>query len=319
MKAIIVREFGKPDVMKYEEMKVPEPGKGQVLVRIHAAGVNPVDAYRITGNYGKIPLPFTPGSDGAGIVEKIGEDVKSVLTGARVYLWQSISGTYAQYALVDEKDIFPLPEHLSFSQGACVNVPFGTAYHALMQKAGAKPGETLLVHGASGGVGTAAVQLGVALGMKVIGTAGSPKGMDLVASQGAAHVINHTGAGHYDEIMQATGGKGVDVILEMLANVNLASDLKILALRGRVSVIGSRGEITINPRDLMAKSGAIFGIMKNLATESETREFKAGVQAGLMNKTLNPVVGRELPLADARIAFEDIMKPGSFGKIILLP
>jgi len=319
MKAIIVKEFGGPEVMKLEEIKTPEPGNGQVLVRIHAAGVNPVDVYRNTGNYGKISLPFTPGADGAGIVEKTGSDVSSIAVGERVYLWGALTGTYAEYALASQNDVFVLPEYMSFSQGAAVNIPYGTAYHALIQKACARPGETLLVHGASGGVGIAAIQMGVSLGMKVIGTAGSQKGLDLILSQGAKHALNHTSVDHFNEIMEATKGKGVDVILEMLANVNLASDMNAIAIRGRIVVIGSRGEINVNPRDLMSKSGAIFGVMKNLASENETKEFRYGVQAGLENKTLRPVIGKEIPLADAKLAHEEIMKPGSYGKITLIP
>jgi NADPH2:quinone reductase len=319
MKSIIVKQFGGPDVMKLEEVKTPEPAVGQVLVMMHAVGVNPVDVYRNTGNYGNIPLPFTPGADGAGIVEKTGPDVKAVVPGDRVYFWQPASGTYAEYALANQNDVFTLPEHLSFSQGAAVNIPYGTAYHALIQKACAKPGETLLVHGASGGVGIAAVQIGVALGMKVIGTAGSQKGLDLVLKQGAQYVLNHTSTDHFKEIMELTEGKGVDVILEMLANVNLSIDMKALALKGRITVIGSRGDITVTPRDLMAKEGAIYGIMKNLATETETKEYRHGVQAGLENNTLNPVVGKEIPLGDAKLAHEEIMKPGAYGKIVLIP
>ena len=156
MKAILVRNFGGPEVLKLEEIPTPQPGVGQVLVRIRAAGVNPYDTYMRTGNYAiKPPLPYTPGSDGAGLIEAVGEGVARVKPGDRVYTAKTLTGAYAEYALALESQVHPLPEKISFAQGAGVWVPYGTAYHALHQCVKARAGETVLVHGASGGVGTA--------------------------------------------------------------------------------------------------------------------------------------------------------------------
>src|ERR1700736_2359535 len=253
MKAILVREFGSPDVLKLEEVPTPKPAAGEVLVRIHAAGVNPYDTYMRAGTYArKPPLPYTPGSDGAGVVETVGEGVEKVRQGDRVYTAQTLSGAYAEYALAPEEQVHPLPAKIDFRQGAGVWVPYGTAYHALFHQAKAHASETVLVHGASGGVGIAAVQIGRAQGLRVLGTAGTPRGLEIAKREGAHAVFDHRKAGYQAEILQATGNRGVDIILEMLANVNLSHDTRLLGHHGRVIVIGNRGEVTINPRDLMA-------------------------------------------------------------------
>src|SRR3989454_12139266 len=160
MKAILVREFGGTEVLKLEEVPTPKAAAGQVLVRIHAAGVNPYDTYMRAGTYAvKPPLPYTPGSDGAGVIEAVGEGVKMVKVGDRVYTAKTVTGAYAEYALALEEQVHPLPARVNFSQGAGVWVPYGTAYHALFHSAKAHASEAVLVHGASGGVGTAAVQM----------------------------------------------------------------------------------------------------------------------------------------------------------------
>jgi NADPH2:quinone reductase len=320
MKAIVVHEFGGPEVLKLEEIPTPKPAAAQVLVRIHAAGVNPYDTYMRAGTYAvKPPLPYTPGSDGAGVVEAVGDGVKKVKSGDRVYTAKTISGAYAEYALALEAQVHTLSAKISFPQGAGVWVPYGTAYHALHHSAEARAGETVLVHGASGGVGIASVQMARALGLTVLGTASTPKGLDLVKREGAHHVFDHRAAGHTDAILKATDGRGVDIILEMLANVNLAADLKLLATKGRVIIIGSRGDATITPRDLMqrrasARAFTLWGI-----SDSEEAEIHAGIIAGLDNGTLRPIVGKELSLAEAPRAHKEVMEPGAFGKIALIP
>jgi NADPH2:quinone reductase len=321
MKAIRVDEFGGPDVMRLLEVADPQAGQGQVLVRVRAAGVNPVDAYIHTGMYAarKPALPYTPGMDGAGVVEAIGEGVASVAVGDRVYIAGSLSGTYAQLALCDESQVHPLPEGVSFAQGAAVGVPYATAYRALFQRAHALAGESVLVHGASGGVGIAATQLARAAGMKVIGTGGTNEGRKLVADEGAHYVLDHHAPDYLEQLLALTGGRGVDVITEMLANVNLDRDLTVLAKGGRVVVIGSRGRIEIDPRGAMGRDASIHGMSLLNASAGELATIHAALVAGLENKTLRPVVGRELPLADAPRAHKAVMEPGAHGKIVLLP
>jgi NADPH:quinone reductase len=319
MKAIVVHEFGGPEVLKFEEIPTPKPAAGQVLVRIHAAGVNPYDTYMRNGTYAvKPPLPYTPGSDGAGTVEAVGTGVTKVKTGDRVYVAKTVTGAYAEYAIALESQVHRLPDKASFSQGAAVWVPYGTAYHALYHSAQVHASETVLIHGASGGVGIAGIQLARAAGLTIFGTASSQKGLDLATREGAHQVFDHSKPGYLDEIMKATGGRGVDIVLEMLANVNLANDMKLLAANGRVIVIGNRGEITVNPRDLMSRRASVRGFTLWAITASEEADIHAGIIAGLENGTLRPVVGKELPLAEAARAHKEILEPGASGKIVLV-
>ncbi|HTA57661.1 MAG TPA: NADPH:quinone reductase [Candidatus Baltobacteraceae bacterium] len=320
MKAIQVHQFGGPEVLQLQEIPTPKPAAGQVLVRVHAAGVNPYDTYMRNGTYAiKPPLPYTPGSDAAGVIEAVGEGVTKFKSGARVYTARTVSGAYAECALALESQVHALPEKISFPQGAGVWVPYGTAITALIHHAHACPGETVLIHGASGGVGTAAAQFARAIGLIVFGTAGTQKGMDLAKKEGAHQTFDHSKTGYSDEIMQATGGRGADVILEMLANVNLSTDLKLLAMNGRVIIIGNRGEITINPRDLMARRGTAKGFTLWGVPEPELVEIHAAIGAGLESGTLRPIVGKELPLKDAAKAHVDVLAPGAHGKIVLVP
>jgi NADPH2:quinone reductase len=320
MKAIIVREFGAPEVLKLEDAAKPTPGPGQLLVRVRAAGVNPADTYMRSGNYARKPaLPYTPGVDGAGEVDSVGANVTRFKTGDRVYLAGSATGTYAEFALVSQTDAYPLPKNLTFAQGAAVHIPYATAYRSLFQLAHARPNEWLLIHGASGGVGVACIQFARALGMRIIGTAGTDRGRELVAKEGAHHVLDHRAPDLAARVMELTGNHGADLILEMLANVNLGADLKMLAMRGRVVIIGSRGEVQINPRDIMAREAAVLGVLLWNVQPDEMASIHSAIGAGLENGTLRPIVGKELPLAEAPRAHKEVLEPGAYGKIALVP
>ncbi len=320
MRAIRVHKFGGPEVLLLEDVPEPRPEPGQVVVRIHAAGVNPVDTYIRLGSYAAKPaLPYTPGIDAAGVVESVGPEVSRAKPGDRVYVGGTITGAYAELTLCKASQVHPLPQRLSYAQGAAVHVPYATAYRALFLRARAVPGEAVLVHGASGGVGVAAVQLARAAGMTVIGTAGTDRGRRLVSEQGAHHVLDHQAVGYLDEIAKLTNGHGADVVLEMLANVNLAKDLGILAQGGRVVVIGSRGTVEIDPRLTMGRDSSILGMSLMNASEQEIASIHRALAAGLQNGTLRPVVGQEMPLAEAPRAHQAVMAPGSYGKIVLIP
>ena len=301
-----------------EEMPAPQPGSDQVLVRMHATGVNPVETYIRAGTYARLPaLPYTPGNDGAGVVEQVGPDVAKFKTGDRVYTAGSLSGTYAEFALCKPEQVHRLPENVSFAQGAAMGTPYATAYRGLFQRADAKPGETVLVHGASGGVGTAAVQLARARGLRVFGTAGSDEGRKLAREQGAHEVFDHRAPDHFGQIMNATGGRGVDVIVELLANVNLGKDLTILAKGGRVAIIGSRGRVEIDPRDTMQRDVDLRGMVLPNTPPAEIASIHAALIAGLENGTLRPVVGKEFPLAEAAQAHRAVVEAEARGKIVL--
>ncbi|HTH13724.1 MAG TPA: NADPH:quinone reductase [Spirochaetia bacterium] len=321
MTAIVVRKFGGPEVLVPEDLPVPQPGPGQVLVRIAAAGVNPADTYARSGapRPGGTALPYTPGTDGAGTVEALGPGVGSVAVGDRVFLGRSVTGTYAEMALALESQVYPLPDRLTFAQGAGVYVPYATAFHSLVQRAAVRPGETVLVHGASGGVGVASTQWCRRLGVEVWGTAGTDPGRELVLAQGAGRVFDHRTEGYRDQILEATGDRGVDVILEMAAHVNLGHDLKLVAPGGRIVVIGSRGDVTVTPRDLMSRRAEVLGVMLWQITEAEAAEIRKELAKGLADGGLSPVVGRELPLAQASEAHRLVLEPGAYGKIVLFP
>lgn len=304
--------------MRLEEIPTPEPNEKQVLVRIKAAGVNPVDTYIRSGVYAQKPnLPYTPGKDGAGIVEKTGANVEKFKVGDRVLTADAGSGTYAEFAVFDEKQLIKLPENVSFEQGAGVFVPFATAYRALFQKAQGKKGETVLVHGASGGVGVAAIQWAKNAGLKVIGTASSEEGKRLVKEQGADFVVDHSAENYLTEILNLTDGKGVEIILEMLANVNLQKDFEVLAQFGRISIIGNRGSLEFNPRAIMGKDASVFGLALFNAPEAEMNEIHAAIYDGLSAGYLKPIVGKTFPLENAVEAHRAVIEEKAFGKIVL--
>ena len=320
MKAIRVNEFGGPEVFRLEEVPTPRPGPGEVLVRIHAIGVNPVETYIRAGTYARLPkLPYTPGNDGAGVIEQIGDSVTEFKPGHRVYTSGSVSGTYAEFVLCKTEQVHPLPANVSFAQGAAVGTPYATAYRGLFQRAEARPGETVLVHGASGGVGIAAVQLARSRGLRVFGTAGSDEGRKLAREQGAHEVFDHRTPDHFEQVINATGARGVDVIVELLANVNLGKDLTILAKGGRVAIIGSRGRVEIDPRDTMQRDVDLRGMVLPNASPADMVSIHAALVAGLENGTLRPVIGKEFPLGDAAQAHRAVMEAGALGKIVLRP
>jgi NADPH2:quinone reductase len=320
MKAIRVHQFGGPEVLHLEEVPDLTPGAGEVVVRVNAIGVNPVDTYIRSGLYPVKPsLPYTPGMDAAGIVESIGDGVSQVAAGDSVYLAGTVSGAYSEKALCLATQVHRLPARVTFEQGAAIGVPYATAYRALFHRAGARPGELVLVHGATGGVGIAAVQIARAAGMTIIATGGTEKGRASVKQQGAHHVLDHHAADYLDRVRALSGGNGVDVILEMLANVNLGKDLGVLAKQGRVVVIGSRGPVEIDPRDTMGRDASILGMTLLNTSDQDRASIHAALVAGLENGSLKPIVGKEMPLAEAAHAHEAVLQPGAFGKIVLIP
>jgi NADPH2:quinone reductase len=319
MKAIRVEEYGGPDVLQLRDAPDLQPEQGQVLVRVRAAGINPVETYFRAGTYAIKPeLPWTPGGDAAGEIAAVGEGAHWHV-GARVYTSGSISGTYAEYCLCDVNSVHHLPDNISFSQGAAMGVPYATAYRALFDHAGARPGETVFVHGASGGVGIAAIQMARAHGLTVIGSAGSERGRQLVLEQGAHHVVDHHADDYLQELLGINCGRGPDVILEMLANVNLNKDLKIIAKRGRIVIIGNKGPVEINPRDAMAREAVIHGMVLFNMTAEEKQRVHAALIAGVECGALQPIVDQEIPLSEAPRAHEAVMQPNSYGKIVLVP
>ena len=193
------------------------------------AGVNPVETYIREGQYARLPeLPYSPGHDAAGIIEAVGHEAKTSLkVGQRVFITGKNSGAYQEYSVAEDTFVFPLHQRMSLAQGASLGTPYFTAYKALIMGADTKPGEKVLIHGASGAVGTAAIQIARALGATVVGTAGTKEGMDVVTKCGAHHVFNHNDEGYDQKMVKQIGGN-FDVIIEHLANVNLGTDMQMI-------------------------------------------------------------------------------------------
>ncbi|XP_061489418.1 quinone oxidoreductase [Rhineura floridana] len=321
MRAVKVFQFGGPEVLKLQsDTSLPVPEENQVLIKVHACGINPVETYIRSGTHAKKPaLPYIPGTDVAGIVQGVGEHVTAFKKGDRVFTLGTISGGYAEYTIASVDTVFSLSDKLDFKQGAATGIPYFTAYHALFQKGSAKAGETVLVHGASGGVGIATCQIARAYGLKVFGTAGTEEGMNLVLKNGAHKVFNHRKEDYLAQIKEIAGAQGIDVIIEMLADVNLASDLQLLSSGGRVMIVGSRGPIEINPRDTMLKGSSIRGLSLFSASKDELRECAASILAGIEAGWLKPVVGPEYPMEKAAEAHKDIIhSKGALGKMVLI-
>ena len=322
MRAIRVHRFGGPEVLVLDEVPDPVAGPGQLLIRNHAIGVNPVDTYIRNGAYARLPeVPFVPGWDGAGVVEAVGDEVHRFAPGDRVYFSGTSAGrgwgAYAEKVCCAEVNVHPLPGALTYAQGAAIGVPYATAHRALFHRARCHPGETVLVHGASGGVGQAAVQLARALGCTVIGTAGTEDGLAFVRSQGADHVVRHGTPSAMDEIRAHTGGRGVDVIVEMLANMNLDKDLGLLATFGRVVIVGNRGRIEIDPRQTMGKDSSILGMSLWNASDEELLQLHQEMGPQFAEGVLVPAVGKRFPLAEAAAAHAAVLESGARGKVVL--
>lgn len=319
MKAIQVKQFGEPEVMQLAEVETPSPKDDEILVKVEAAGVNPVDTYIRSGVYAALPdLPYTPGSDISGTIVSTGKAVTTFQAGDRVYSSGTVSGGYADYAVCLESQIFALPANVDFVAGAAIGVPAATAYRALFIRGEAQSGEKLLIHGASGSVGYAAVRLAKAAGMEVYGTASTMEGLKHLEKAGVSGSYNH-GQSAYVDRMKEDHPAGFDLILEMLANKNLEHDLELLATGGRVVVIGNRGRIEIDPRVAMKKEADIRGLILFNSSVEQRRKTHAALFAAMESGAYSPLVSKEMSLQDAVDAHKLVMENGNCGKIILKP
>ena len=324
MKAIRAHSFGGPEVLQLDDVDDPTPGKGEVVIDVRAAGINPADTYMRSGTYAIVPdLPYIPGGDAAGVISAVGAGVEDYSVGDRVFAGVAQSfdftGCYAEKLKRKAGEIAKLPDNVSFAQAAAFGVSYTTAHYALFARGGAQAGETVFIHGASGSVGTSAIQLAKRAGLTVIGSGGTPEGLDLIISEGADLAVDHTKDGYLDDVTGFTGGRGPELILEMLANVNLAADMDLAAKFGRIVIIGNRGEITIVPRVAMMKELDIRGIALWNVTPEQVKPMMADILAGVADGTLRPVVGSEMPLAEAAAAHVRVLEPGVLGKIVLVP
>lgn len=319
MNALRIHEFGQPPHWGIDELPDPQPGPGQTRVRIEAAGVNPVDIYVAAGTYAIRPdLPYTPGMDAAGVVEAVGDGVTSLEPGERIFIAATtagkLQGAYASHCLCEERWVRPLSSRLTFGQGAALNVPYVTAFRALFDVAKVRRGERVLIHGATGGVGLATLEIARAHGFFTIATGGSEEGRALLRRRGADVVLNH----HADDYLGSVE-EPPDVIVEMLANVNLQPDIEAIAPKGRIVVIGNRGETTINPRGLMGKQASISALTYWSGGDRAIARALGAIVQGIEAGEINPVVQQEYGMEDIESAWKQVMDAPSGGKVILLP
>lgn len=325
MSAVVVEEFGNYHNLLYKEVTEPEIDRNQVKIKMEDVGVNPNESYVLTGNYNLfIPeLPFTPGFDGAGVIEEIGDDVSNFQVGDRVFVGTfrkvNQSGTYAEKVVVDSDIVLPLPDNASFEQGAALGIPGFTAYHILFQRANLKAGETVFIHGATGGVGTLAVQMAKSIGATVIGTSSTEEGLQAILDNGADYAMNHLNDNNFDQLNEYTNGLGPDVIIEFLANKNLELDLQAIKTKGRIVVVGARDTIEISPRLILSRNINVLGASLPNLTEEDYTEASAGIIAMLEHGVINPIIGESVPLREVQKVHENLLTRSGNGKSILKP
>lgn len=320
MQAILVSKFGGPEVLKVEEIKIPKIEDNEILIKVLAVGINPVETYLREGTYRILPqLPYIPGRDCAGIVETIGSKVTSFQPGDPVFCDTMKKGAYAQYYSIAEEFVLPLGKHLTFSQGAAVGVGYRTAYRALFERAKVDSGERILIRGASGGVGLPCLEMAKLHGCFVVATASSFRGQNQCCLKGADAVFGHNI--DLETVQRLTNGDMFDVIIEMLANKNLDSDLQLLGRGGRIVVVGNRGRTEINPRDLMMKETSIIGMLGGPKNDLETRRYRSYLKIQILNGNLSPTVGSLYPFFQAPRTHNEVIKhtKGTTGKIVLCP
>ncbi|KIL53038.1 quinone oxidoreductase family protein [Jeotgalibacillus campisalis] len=324
MKAIQLKEYGGPEVLQETELETPLPKDNEVLIEVHAAGVNYADTARREGQY-VVPtaLPFIPGAEVAGVVVETGSKVSGIKKGARVVTLIE-SGGYAEYAVADERSIIPLPDDLDFTLAAALPLQGLSAYHILKTMGRIEQGETVLVHAAAGGVGTLAVQLAKLFGAgKVIATASSEEKLELAKEMGADVLINYTKDGWEQEVLDATDGKGVHLALEMAGGDVFYKTLKCLGTFGRLVIYGvaSGEQSKFNPSSLMARNQSVIGFFlpqimrKPELLQPSMKELMNWVAKGQLKLT----VGDVYSLEEAAAVHELMQSRKTKGKLILKP
>ena len=323
MKAVLCKEYGPPEKLSVEEIDELKPGKGQVVVTVKACGVNFPDALIIQGKYQiKPPFPFSPGSEIAGIVKEVGEGVSGVKPGDRVITF-TFYGGYAEEVLAEAGQITPMPPGLDFTTASAFVLTYGTAHHALKDRGELQAGETLLVLGAAGGVGLAAIEIGKILGARVIAAASSQDKLDVCREHGADELINYTTEELKDRLKDLTRGKGVDVVFDPVGGDYSEVALRNTAWRGRYLVIGfAAGDIPRIPLNLpLLKGCSIVGVFWGSFTGREpdrNRQDLAELAGWLNESKVKPHISATYPLEGAAQALQDMLDRKVKGKVVLL-
>jgi NADPH2:quinone reductase len=323
MRAIMCREFGDLSVLKLEEVPDPVAGPGQALVRIRACGINFADSIMAAGKYQNQPaLPFIPGSEIAGDVVALGEGVDGFTVGDRVM--GLTGGGYAELAAVNADRLTRLPDGLTYEQAASFAVTYGTSHVALAHRARLKPGETLLVHGAAGGVGLTAVELGKIMGARIIATAGGPDKLEIARAAGADEAIDYLAEDIRERVKALTGGKGADVIYDPVGGDVFDASLRCVAFEGRILVIGFAGGRVpqIPANHVMVKNVDIIGVNRpayDVLAPEVSRRSQEQLLEWLAQGRISPLVSKTFPLERAVEGLESVVTRKSTGKVVITP
>ena len=324
MKAVLCKAFGPPESLAIEEVEPLKPGKGQVVISVKACGVNFPDALIIQGKYqSKPPFPFTPGSEVAGIVKEVGEGVDTFKVGTSVMAFIGMGG-FAEEVIANASQIIPMSHTLDFTTASAFLLTYGTSHHALKDRAQILPGETLLVLGAAGGVGLAAVEIGKVMGARVIAAASSDKKLEVCKQHGADEVINYATEDLRDRIKQLTGGKGVDVAFDPVGGDYSEPALRSMAWGGRFLVIGfAAGDIPRIPLNLpLLKACSIVGVFWGSFMERDPKHGRENIHeliTWFAEGKLKPHVSATYPLEHAAEALNDLLNRKVMGKAVLVP
>ena len=323
MKAVLCKEYGPPDSLVLAEVEPLKPGKGQVVISVKACGVNFPDTLIIQGKYQFKPdMPFTPGSEIAGIVKEVGEGVEHVQVGEHVIAFTGVGG-FAEEVAADAAKLIKMPFGMDFATAAAFTLVYGTSHHALKDRAQLKSGETLLVLGAAGGVGLAAVELGKVMGAHVIAAASSAEKLAVCQQHGADELINYSTEDLKERVKALTRGKGVDVIFDPLGGSYSEAALRSIAWNGRMLVIGfAAGDIPRIPLNLtLLKGSSIVGVFWGSFTEREPQRNQEHLQELLTwfaQGKLKPHISATYPLEQAADALNDVMNRKVKGKVVLV-
>ncbi len=325
MKVIQFYEYGEPDVLRYEEIEKPTPGKGQVLVKVEAVGINYADTMRRRNAYLEhTPLPYIIGGEIAGTVEEIGPETEgNVQVGQRIVAMVATGG-YAQYVNVSARQLFTIPDSLSYSQAVSIPAQGVTAYDIIKMSGQLKPGESVLVHAAAGGVGVFSVQIAKLLGAgQVIATASTSAKLELARSLGADHLVNYTEEDWFKQVKELTGGKGVDIILEMVGGEIFNQNFKCLAPYGRVVIFGvaSHKIPTLNPVQLMYKNHSVVGywLINTITRPQQLAQAMQAILGWVAEGKIQLVADQVFPLSEAAQAHAQMESRQTVGKLVLLP
>ena len=321
MKAVVVDEFGPPEKFHFKEVPIPTPGPEDILVEVHAAGISFVDVLVAQGLYQiKPPLPFIPGAEFSGTIHAVGSNVKRFKEGDRV-MAAAMGGAYAEFACVPSVAATPMPDFMSFADGSVFRVSYTTAYYALVQRGGLKPKETVLVLGAGGAVGSAAVQVAAALGARVIGSASSEAKRDLARKCGAVETIDTNAPDWRDQIKAMTDKKGVDIVVDPVGGEITERAFRSLAWKGRHLVIGyAAGSIPSLPVNLaLLKGASLVGVDLRQFAALEPQSNRDNLEA-LLNlyagQKIAPIIGKTYALADCGIALREVIDSVNPGRVI---